>query len=188
MGLVKLDSEVKGECGNINIPFGYADVFTLDNQPDDDNKSLYISVKPKVYTEASLNKNKAKPAQFQVLGEDDKPVTNLNGFYYIFVNGYLWREIAAVDNGCLSEVDLANEFGKNERTYTGLLTQTILLPKKINGLNCEPGSLSNPTVQVAFSITQWSWQYIVSLGGCTKMIQDKKVLTPLHLHMLKTKD
>ena len=50
MGLVKLDSEIKGECGNINIPFGYADVFTLDNQPDDDNKSLYISVKPKVYT------------------------------------------------------------------------------------------------------------------------------------------
>ncbi|MDP2484610.1 hypothetical protein [Pseudoalteromonas marina] len=168
MGLVKLDSEVKGECGNINIPFGYADVFSLDNQPDDDNKSLYISVKPKVYTEASLNKNKAKPAQFQVLGEDEKPVSNLNGFYYIFVNGYLWREIAAVDNGCLSEVDLANEFGKNERTYTGLLTQTILLPKKINGLNCEPGSLSNPTVQVAFSIVQWSWQYIVSLGGLYK--------------------
>ena len=168
MGLVKLDSEIKGECGNINIPFGYADVFTLDNQPNDNNKSLYISVKPKVYTEASLNKNKAKPAQSQVLGEDEKPVTNLNGFYYIFVNGYLWREIAAVDNGCLSEVDLANEFGKNERIYTGLLTQTILLPKKINGLNCEPGSLSNPTVQVAFSIVQWSWQYIVSLGGLYK--------------------
>ena len=168
MGLVKLDSEIKGECGNINIPFGYADVFSLDSQPNDDNKSLYISVKPKVFTDASLNKSKTKSAQFQVLGNDEKPVSNLNGFYYIFVNGYLWREIAAVDNGCLSEVDLANEFGKNERTYTGLLTQTILLPKKINGLNCEPGSLSNPTVQVAFSIVQWSWQYIVSLGGLYK--------------------
>lgn len=168
MGLVKLDSEIKGECGNINIPFGYADVFSLDSQPNDDNKSLYISVKPKVFTEASLDKNKTKSAQFQVLGNDEKPVSNLNGFYYIFVNGYLWREIAAVDNGCLSEVDLANEFGKNERSYSGLVTQTILLPKKINGLNCEHGSLSEPTVQVAFSIAQWSWQYIVSLGGLYK--------------------
>ncbi|MBB1279080.1 hypothetical protein [Pseudoalteromonas sp. SR41-1] len=168
MGLVKLDSEIKGECGNINIPFGYADVFSIDSQPNDDNKSLYISVKPKVFTEASLDKSKAKSAQFQVLGNDEKPVSNLNGFYYIFVNGYLWREIAAVDNGCLSEVDLANEFGKNERSYSGLVTQTILLPKKINGLNCEPGSLSEPSVQVAFSIAQWSWQYIVSLGGFYK--------------------
>jgi len=168
MGLVKLDSEIKGECGNINIPFGYTEVFSLDNQPSEENKSLYISVKPKVFTEASLDKSKAKSAQFQVLGNDEKPVSNLNGFYYIFVNGYLWREIAAVDNGCLSEVDLANEFGKNERSYSGLVTQTILLPKKMNGLNCEPGSLSEPTVQVAFSIAQWSWQYIVSLGGFYK--------------------
>ncbi|MDN3388766.1 hypothetical protein, partial [Pseudoalteromonas sp. APC 4017] len=32
----------------------------------------------------------------------------------------------------------------------------------------EPGSLSDPTVHVAFSIVQWSWQYIVSLGGLYK--------------------
>ena len=43
-----------------------------------------------------------------------------------------------------------------------------LLTKKTNGLNCEPGSLSDPTVQVAFSIAQWSWLYIVSLGGLYK--------------------
>ena len=90
---------------------------------------MYISVKPKVFTEASLDKSKAKSAQFQVLGNDEKPVSNLNGFYYIFVNGYLWREIAAVDNGCLSEVDLANEFGKNERSYSGLVTQSVIARK-----------------------------------------------------------
>lgn len=168
MGLIKLDSEIKGECGSSYIPFGYADSHTLDNPPSDDNKAQFISVKPTVFTEASLDKSKAKPAQFQVLGEDERPVSNLNGFYYVFVNGYLWREIAAVDNGCLSEVDLATEFGKNERSYTGLVTQTILLPKKTNGLNCEAGSLSEPKVQVAFSIAQWSWQYIVSLGGLYK--------------------
>ncbi len=168
MGLFKLDSEIKGIDGCSLLPLGYTESYTLENPPDDENKPNFINVKLKLFTEPSLDKSKARSAQFQILGEDGRPVSESNGFYYIFVNGHLWREIAAVDNGCLSEIDLGREFGKNERKASGIRTQTVIIPKKTNGLNCEPSALETPTVEIAYSVVQWSWQYIVSLGGLYK--------------------
>uniref|UniRef100_UPI003D13F0B3 PAAR-like domain-containing protein n=1 Tax=Gynuella sp. TaxID=2969146 RepID=UPI003D13F0B3 len=96
----------------------------------------------------------------------------LEGWLYIYVNGYLWRELQVMPNGSLREVDLQtwqgtdgeslnslddNGISHQQRLGTGSNQHLLELPKSLLGETCE--------VQVAYSEVQWSWQRIVTLGG-----------------------
>jgi len=80
------------------------------------------------------------------------------GWLYVFVNGYLWRELEVHnDLGEFSDVEFGYEAGKDKRNSTGRVSQLLLLPYKING--------QLQTLQIAHSITQWRWEEIGKAGG-----------------------
>ena len=89
------------------------------------------------------------------------------GWVYVFVNGYLWRELEVNENGTFSDVDLRTWQGCDGgldhegrpigRRATGTSQNYLELPYEIHG--------ETPEVQVAFSEVQWSWKRIASLGG-----------------------
>ncbi|SFC95999.1 hypothetical protein [Pseudoalteromonas denitrificans] len=169
MGFQSIEYKLKCTAGDeILIPMGQLESYAKDQRKSESEITQYIGVMPKVFTEPSLDKNKASAPylhSFENLSKYDK---NINGFYYIFVNGFLWREVVAVSDGLLAEIDLAKEYGKNRRLHTSVAFQDLVLPHKTIGLNCDSTSLETVSVQVAYSIVQWSWQYITSLGGLYK--------------------
>jgi len=89
------------------------------------------------------------------------------GWLYVYLNGYLWRELEVNEHGTLSDVDLRtwqgcdggldNQGRPIGRRATGTAQNYLELPTKIND--------EAPEIQVAFSEVQWSWKRIVSLGG-----------------------
>jgi len=81
-----------------------------------------------------------------------------SGWLYVFVNGYLWRELQVYnDFGEMGDVELGHDAGKDERNNTGLMMNLLLLPHKING--------EVQTIQLAHSRSQWSWEDIGKAGG-----------------------
>lgn len=80
------------------------------------------------------------------------------GWVYIYVNGYLWRE-ARYDTDChmLIDVNLSYEKGLDRRRATVQKDSTLVLPWNLNG--------SESIVEIAFSEEQWSWERIDQLGG-----------------------
>lgn len=80
------------------------------------------------------------------------------GWVYIYVNGYLWRE-ARYDTDChmLIDVNLSYEKGLDRRRATVQKDSTLVLPWNMNG--------SESIVEIAFSEEQWSWERIDQLGG-----------------------
>jgi len=80
------------------------------------------------------------------------------GWLYVFVNGYLWRELEVHnDYGEFSDVEFGYEAGKDKRNSTGRVSQLLLLPYKING--------QVQTLQIAHSVSQWCWDEIGKAGG-----------------------
>lgn len=89
------------------------------------------------------------------------------GWLYVYVNGFLWRELAVSEHGTFSDVDLRTWQGCDGgldgqgrpigRRATGTAQNYLELPTKLNG--------EEPVIQVAFSEVQWSWKRIASLGG-----------------------
>ncbi|WP_028672270.1 hypothetical protein [Saccharospirillum impatiens] len=80
------------------------------------------------------------------------------GWLYIYVNGYLWREIQVGAQGeQFRDVQLTYTKGQNERRATGLPEPTVILPLRIDGTACD--------VRIAYSDEQWSWTRINQLGG-----------------------
>ncbi|GGX38645.1 PAAR-like domain-containing protein [Saccharospirillum salsuginis] len=89
------------------------------------------------------------------------------GWLYVYLNGYLWRELKVTEHGTFSDVDLRtwqgcdggldNQGRPIGRRATGTAQNYVELPTKINN--------EAPEIQVAFSEVQWSWKRIVSLGG-----------------------
>ena len=81
-----------------------------------------------------------------------------SGWLYVFVNGYLWRELQVHNNvGVMGDVELGHDAGKDQRSNTTQMLSVLLLPYKING--------QLQTIHMAHSRTQWSWEDVGKAGG-----------------------
>ncbi|ADZ92273.1 toxin VasX [Marinomonas mediterranea] len=84
-----------------------------------------------------------------------------DGWLYIYLNGYLWRELQVVSEGQTGchyrDVNLAYERRSYPRAATGEVCREVVLPARIND--------EDAVVQVGFSEQQWSWERIDQLGG-----------------------
>ncbi len=81
-----------------------------------------------------------------------------DGWLYIYVNGYLWRELEVFAEGeQFRDVQLTYAKGLDERCATGQPEAMVVLPLRINGTACD--------VRIAYSDQQWSWTRINQLGG-----------------------
>lgn len=79
------------------------------------------------------------------------------GWLYIYKDGFLWRELVINENGTYNEVDLLQEAGKPKRHASGLATDSVVLPYKINN--------TTPQLEIAYSPMQWTWSRINYWGG-----------------------
>ncbi len=123
--------------------------------------------------------------------DSDKLVHLRTGYIYIFIDGFLWREIYAVEpwagkmhnNANLDprtalswwsyyDVNLAAQQCKDNRPCITEDKQkaVIALPETING--------KAPEIHMCFSEHQWSWEYICKLGGLDK--KDPRYIEELH--------
>lgn len=84
------------------------------------------------------------------------------GWLYIYINGTIWREVCITnDNGLMQDVDLGLQAGKNKRPASAHAQTLLLLPLVVNNLE-----MTN--VEICFSETQWTWDYICKMGGVAK--------------------
>ncbi|QUI63519.1 hypothetical protein GSF04_13830 [Pseudoalteromonas sp. A22] len=162
-----LELQLQGLNGkDCTVPLGFAEVQRASSPKPDDQIPFVETVELRVFSDASLDINKAKAPEYVPMFKDqkefqeDEPV----GYYYFFVNGYLWREIAAISGGMLSEVDLREYHGQSFRPNNGTHMPRLTLPIRAKGLFSDSTSVETMTYQVAFSRVQWSWDYISALG------------------------
>lgn len=149
------------------IPFGKAAKKLKSQGLSADQKPTFLTVTPLVFKDYTLDKSKAGAPEFIPM-DKFKPQPEENaayGYYYIYINGFLWREIAALADKQLSDVDLSLYHSQDFRPHTSVFNQDILLPRKVIGLFGSGDSIQVPDIQIAFSRVQWSWEYITALGG-----------------------
>lgn len=104
-----------------------------------------------------------------------------DGYLYIFVDGFLWRELKVIPGQNVDDLNknsqLPSQFadinfedhrGKEQWQRQGYARQPVsyraenlLIPKVWNG--------QSTNVQIAFSETQWAWDYLLALGGFHSM-------------------
>lgn len=111
----------------------------------------------------------------RLLDEEEIQLQNLRqGWLYVFIDGHLWREVKISDDAVFQDVNLAKYQGKNVRPSAGMGFDydVLTLPYRLNG--------QSPTVQVAFSEIQWSWQYLCKMGGMSE--DDKRYIPDLPVH------
>ncbi|WP_199611910.1 hypothetical protein [Flocculibacter collagenilyticus] len=164
----KLELELPTLTGNaLCIPFGFSETQLQSKPKPEDQVPNFVAVIPKVFKEPTLDKNKAGYPEFVAMRADQDALlaTEAIGYYYIFIDGFLWREIAALPNGDLSEVDLAEYHDKDVRPFSSLAAKEIVFPSRSIGLLNENKTLTNPIIEIAFSRIQWSWEYVIALGG-----------------------
>ena len=138
-----------GDAGYMNIPL-YSATLAEDKQAVDIE---LVHLYPLIYDfpEKELHQISRLPA----------------GFFYVFVDGFLWRELEVVDGGDqigFKEVNLG-KYGGNQawreagfqRPSSGEAQQTILVPHRLGG--------EQVRVEVGYSETQWCWDQILKLGG-----------------------
>lgn len=118
------------------------------------------------------------------------PVTS--GFIYIYVDGYLWRELQVIEPedfdapALFSDVNLywqkgflswkksankPNSRPQGTRAATCKPTSSILVPHKLNG--------NEVSVEIAWSEVQWSWEQILLFGGFNEQDPRLNTGTPL---------
>ncbi|WP_297765124.1 hypothetical protein [uncultured Alcanivorax sp.] len=99
-----------------------------------------------------------------------------NGRLYIFVGGYLWRELVVSDDGnTFRDINLAKYQGCDQRPPDdGMETEigAITVPHRLNG--------GPVLLQIAFSEIPWSWALIEILGGLAD--EDPRYLPSLPEH------
>ncbi len=158
--------DLKLACPNgedIFIPFGVVETQTKEEQKPPEQQTSTIAIEPRIFNEASLDKAKATTPDF-IENIEGIPANATCGYIYIFVDGYLWREVACTGNGMFSDVDLMQEHSKDIREHHSSVALNIIIPTKTKSLyNGE--SLAPVVIEIAFSRVQWSWQYINDLGG-----------------------
>ena len=127
--------------GTYKVPLGRVTPRTHDTGSLKEN--VIVPVVPMIYTTPDHDKYEAISAR--------------KGWIYIFVDGHLWRELEIIDRSYMRDVNLTYYQGRDRRPSTCERDKRIALPYKIGGKKQE--------VEMAFSETQWSWDYINSLGG-----------------------
>ncbi|GAA0820386.1 hypothetical protein GCM10009111_25740 [Colwellia asteriadis] len=163
-----INYKIQGYLGELNIPLGMCETYSDDSPIADEDMATFINFKLKVFTESTLSTTLAKSPERLIVDQKGDVISPIHGYFYLFVNGYLWREIVALNDGMLSDVDLVAYYGEDKRLYKSMLCNTCMAPKKTIGLNNEGQSLTDAEVHIAYSPVQWSWAYITSLGGLYK--------------------
>ena len=168
MAFIPIDYKLKTADAQLSIPMGKSETYPVDKPLPVEETASFVNVSLKVYTEPSLSKAKAANPERYALNEAGDVISHIHGYFYLFVNNHLWREIVALKDGMLAEVDLVKYYGENERRDCSFPLTGCVTPKKTIALNCEGEALKNAQVRIAFSPVQWSWQYIMALGGLYK--------------------
>ncbi|MEJ6498421.1 hypothetical protein [Pseudoalteromonas lipolytica] len=159
-----LDLHVPALCGgNLLVPFGEAEVQTKSNPKASDQIPQSLVITPRVFIDPSLNKSTA--AEPSYIEQPENFVENTAcGYLYLFVDGFLWREYAALGFNGYSEIDLTEEHSLDIRGFSGAHVKNIIIPTAAKNLY-NGSSLNKTKVEIAFSRIQWSWDYICTLGG-----------------------
>ena len=120
-------------------------------------RTILVPILPRMYANTNL-----------LFDENEGLITPTTGFIYLFIDGFLWREIYLEDQSTednesdqysLAEVNLDEDWGKSYRTSRiTLKSDNILIPQIIDGKPVEE-------VQIAHSRVQWSWSQLQSFGG-----------------------
>ena len=82
-----------------------------------------------------------------------------NGWVYVFLNGYLWRELQVVnERGAMRDVDLGARDGVGDkRVARGHGTSQIVVPHLLEG--------QEQTIEIAYSRLPFTWDTLCKLGG-----------------------
>jgi hypothetical protein len=82
-----------------------------------------------------------------------------HGWIYVFVNGYLWRELQVVNaQGTLRDVDLGAPDGVGDlRKARGQYTSQVVVPYQLAG--------AEQKVEMAYSRRQFTWSALMKFGG-----------------------
>ncbi|MCP4745158.1 MAG: type VI secretion system tip protein VgrG [Desulfobacteraceae bacterium] len=142
------DYRLAYEINGMKIPLDLnnALVTCAENEKSDCWETILVPIVPRTYNSIELDRQ-----------EDHCDCPRQNGYLYIFVNGFLWRELQAQKQGLFKDVDLANYKTKDERIASGAEHGSILVPFQVNGVR--------PEIQICFSEVQWSWDQVTALGG-----------------------
>ncbi|MDQ9090419.1 hypothetical protein RC083_02290 [Pseudoalteromonas haloplanktis] len=172
-----LDLIVPTQCGHgLSIPFGEAETQTQSNPKQAEQIPKQLTITPLVFSEPSLDKNKATAPTY--IEQPENFVENTAcGYLYLFVDGFLWREYAVLGLSGYSEIDLAKEHSLDTRKHSGAYVNNLIIPSAAKNLY-NGSALQKTKVEIAFSRVQWSWDYICTLGGMFE--SDKRLsLKPL---------
>ena len=154
-------------CANADdvvIPCGFIETQSLEEEKQEAEKTGLMAILPQVFTQTSLSKATACAPDY-IENLTGLPAHAACGYLYIFVDGYLWRELACLGDNKYSDVDLQLEHSQDVRKFRSRPTEKILIPTRTRGLYHSQAGLQNCRVEIAFSRVQWSWQYICDLGG-----------------------
>lgn len=128
--------------GRIDIPLGF--LKSQDKTAESKSDNILIPVLPRRYIGILRDQE-----HIEALRPD--------GYVYIFMDGFLWRELKVKECGMFSEVNLEAYQGEHQRPATGEKDNRILLPYKSLG--------KKPKLHICYSEIQWSWWYILRMGG-----------------------
>jgi len=132
---------VNGIDGKYKIPIGKITPDKKGTNAKDVN--VLVPVIPMLYSTTDLDKNKG--------------LTIRQGWLYIYVNGFLWRELEVLEKGYMRDVNLTFYQNWYDRKANCEKDTRIVLPHKVDGVE--------QTVEVCFSEVQWGWNYINKMGG-----------------------
>lgn len=79
------------------------------------------------------------------------------GYVYIFMDGFLWRELKVLTADRYQDVHLGYYHGYDERPASGQSLVYVTVPQTIG--------TQQKKITIAYSEVQWSWAYINALGG-----------------------
>lgn len=134
--------------------------------------SLMVSVHPTLFCDAGeLTHPRPMSGYAEVIGAPLR-----TGWIYVFFRDRLWRELSVCSSSDATPVlrDTAVEQARraspeaaNERKPIGPELDVIHLPARLNGTNVYG------EVYLAFSETQWSWEYISALEQDSALIRNR---------------
>lgn len=148
--------DTKHGINEIPLFTNYASTESSNPRPDKtDAENVLVQIFPLSKSYDYNLKSSFKPGEGPL-----KPLRK--GWFYIYLNGRLWREFRISDTGVYREVALAHderhlEDWSTDEAGTGVATQILIVPHKLGGVE--------QTVEVAHSEVRWTWERIQALGG-----------------------
>ena len=129
---------------------------------------LYSATPEEQKAEADIELVHLYPLIYDFPGKAQHQISRLPaGYFYVFVDGFLWRELEVIDNDgqvAFKDINLG-KYGGNQawreagfrRPSSGEPLQSVLIPHRLGG--------EVVRVEVGYSETQWCWDLILKLGG-----------------------